>query len=134
MKKLVAMILLAAIVLSLFAGCKGKEEREISCEEVIAAYEEAGYDVHHRDYPEKEYGYLCEVTIEEEDGDSIRFHFYETNEEAQAEAEERRWNGLLWMFSAIYGDPTWLETECYRNIEIEYDDDDLYEPFKELIK
>ena len=40
----------------------------------------------------------------------------------------------MWLFSAIYGDPTWLETECYRNIEIEYDDDDLYVPFEELIR
>ena len=134
MKRFLSLFILLTMALSMFAGCKGKEEREISCEEVIAAYEAAGYEVWHRDYPEKEYGYVCTVRIEEEDGDSIEFHFYETNEEAQAEAEERRWNGLLWMFSVIYGDPTWLKTECYRNIEIEYDDDDLYEPFKELIK
>ena len=133
MKKLTAAILLVAMVLSLFSGCQ-EEARPVSCEEVIAAYEAAGYDVSHRDYPEKEYGYLCEVTIEEEDGDSIRFHFHETNEEAEAEAEERRWNSVLWLFSVIYGDPTWLKTECYQNIEIEYDDDSLYEPFKELIK
>ena len=133
MKKLTAAILLAAMALSLFSGCQ-KEERPVSCEEVIAAYEAAGYDVSHRDYPEKEYGYLCEVTIEEEDGDSIRFHFHETSEEAEAEAEERRWNSVLWLFSVIYGDPTWLKTECYQNIEIEYDDDALYEPFKELVK
>ena len=90
--------------------------------------------MYHREYPEKEYGYVCMVRIEEEDGDSIEFHFHETNDDAQAEAKERQWNGVLWLFSAIYGDPTWLETECYRNIEIEYDDDDLYEPFRELIK
>ena len=95
MKRLIASILLLAMVLSMFAGCGKKEEREISCEEVIAAYEEAGYDVYHRDYPEKEYGYVCEVTIEEEDGDSIRFHFYETNEQAQAEAEERPFVDVL---------------------------------------
>ena len=134
MKKLVAMILLAAMVLSLFAGCRKEEPRPVSCGEVIAAYEAAGYEVWHRDYPEKEYGYVCTVRIEEEDGDSIEFHFHETNEEAQAEAEERHWNGVLWLFSAIYGDPTWLKTECYQNIEIEYDGDDLYEPFKELTK
>lgn len=133
MKKLAAIILLAAMALSLFAGCQ-KEERPVSCDEVIAAYEAAGYNVSHRDYPEKEYGYVCMVRIEEEDGDSIEFHFHETNDDAQAEAKERQWNGVLWLFSAIYGDPTWLETECYRNIEIEYDDDDLYEPFRELIK
>ena len=133
MKKFAAVILLAAMVLTMFAGCQ-KEEKAVTCDDVVKAYEEAGYNVSHRDYPEKEYGYVCEVTIEEEDGDSIRFHFYETEEEAKAEAEERQWNGLLRLFSAIYGDPTWLETECYQNIEIEYDDDDLYEPFKDLTK
>ena len=133
MKKAISILMLLAMMPALFAGCQ-KEKKPVSCAEVIAAYEEAGYDVYHREYPEKEYGYVCEVTIEEEDGDSICFHFHETNEEAEAEAEERQWNGLLWMFSAIYGDPTWLETETYLNIEIEYDDEGLYEPFKKLTK
>ena len=132
MKRMLCLLLLVAMVSTMFSGCR-KEERVVTCDEVIAAYEEAGYEVWHRDYPEKEYGYLCEVTIEEEDGDSIRFHFYETSEEAEAEAEQRQWNGFLWMFSVIYGEPTWLETECYRNIEIEYDDDTLTEPFRKLV-
>lgn len=133
MKRITAMVLLAAMALTMFAGCQ-KEKKEITCAQVIAAYEEAGYEVYHREYPEKEYGYVCMVRIEEGDGDSIEFHFHETSEDAQAEAEERQWNSLLWIFSAIYGEPTWLETETYRNIEIEYDDDDLYTPFKELIQ
>lgn len=134
MKRILSLILLTALVLSLFAGCSGGIGRRVTCAEVIAAYEEAGYEVSHRDYPEREYGYLCEVTIEEEDGDSIRFHFYETDEEAEAYAEERQWNALLWGFSVIYGDPTWLETKTHYNIEIEYDDDALIEPFRKLVK
>ena len=132
-KRILGLLVVVATVLSCCSGCR-QEKREIRCEEVIAAYEQAGYEVWHRDYPDREYGYLCEVTIEEEDGDSIRFHFYETSEEAEAEAEQRQWNGLLWMFSVIYGEPTWLETEIYCNIEIEYDDDALYKPFKKLIR
>ena len=132
MKQIVCFFLFTALLLVVFTGCADKS-RPVTCDEVIAAYEQAGYEVWHRDYPDREYGYLCEVAIEEEDGDSIRFHFYETSEEAEAEAEQRQWNGLLWMFSVIYGEPTWLETESYRNIEIEYDDDALYKPFKKLI-
>ena len=134
MKRILCLFLLTALVLSLCAGCNANPGRRVSCDEVIRAYEEAGYEVSHRDYPEREYGYLCEVTIEEEDGDSIRFHFYETDEEAEAEAEERQWNWALWMFSVIYSDPTWLETETHYNIEIEYDDDALIEPFRKLVK
>ena len=133
MKRILCLFLLAALLLSCISGCSGKT-RPVTCDEVIAAYEEAGYSVYHRDYPEKEYGYLCEVTIEEEDGDSIRFHFYETDDEAEAYAEERQWNWALWMFSVIYSDPTWLETETHYNIEIEYDDDALIEPFRKLVK
>lgn len=134
MKKILATILLLAMALSLCAACQEQQNREITCAEVISAYEEAGYQVFHWDYPEKEYGYICSVRIEEEDGDSIEFHFHETDGEAEVEAEERQWNMLLWLFSAIYGEATWLNTETYRNIEIEYDDKNLYEPFKELIE
>ncbi len=131
MKKLTAAVVCLCLLLSM-TGCGSGQKKTITCAEVIAAYEEAGYQVSHWDYPEKEYGYLCEVDIEEEDGDSIRFHFFETAEEAEAYAQERQWNALLWLFSVIYSDPTWLETETYQNIEIEYDDDDLYKPFKKL--
>ena len=134
MKRIACIFLLTVLVLSLFSGCSGGIGRQVCCDEVIAAYKEAGYEVSHRDYPEKEYGYLCEITIEEEDGDSIRFHFFETNEEAEAEAEQRQWNGVLWMFSVIYGDPTWLETKVHYNIEIEYDDDALVKPFAALVQ
>ena len=133
MKRILCILLLAAVTVSALAGCQGKG-RQVSCDEVIAAYKEAGYEVSHRDYPEKEYGYVCMVRIEEEDGDSIEFHFHETEEEAEAEAEERQWNALLWGFSVIYGDPTWLTTESHYNIEIEYDDDALIEPFRKLVK
>lgn len=133
MKRLLCLCMALAMLAAMLGGCR-KETREITCDEVIAAYEEAGYEVSHRDYPEKEYGYACMVRIEEEDGDSIEFHFHETEEAAEAEAEERQWNGLLWMFSVIYGDATWLETERYRNIEIEYDDDALIKPFRKLVK
>lgn len=133
MRNGIVIVLCLCLLLSM-AGCRTASDRPVSCTDVIGAYEAAGYAVYHRDDPEKKDGYLCEVTIEESDGDSIRFYFYETAEEAQASSQERQWNGLLWLFTVIYSDPTWLETETYQNIAIEYDDDDLYKPFRNLIQ
>ena len=132
MKKWICLLLLAATVLTAFSGCS-KQEKEVSCAEVIAAYEGAGYTVFHRDYPEKEYGYACCIEIEGEDGGHISFYFFETDREAEAYAEERQWNVVLWLYSAAMFQPTWLTTKTYGNIEIEYDDKALYKPFQQLI-
>lgn len=133
MKRILCLILVFA--LAVFGiGCAEKSDREVTCAEVIAAYEEAGYAVYHRDYPEKEYGYTCCIEIGSEAGDHISFHFFETKEEAEAYAEERQWNWAVWLISVAMLQPTWLTTETHLNIEIEYDNDDLYQPFKELIR
>lgn len=132
MKRILCLLLLAAVVLSCFGGCAAEPDREVRCAEVVAAYEEAGYSVWHRDYPEKEYGYACCIEIESDDGDRISFHFFETDQEAEAYAKERQWNWALWLYTAAMFQPTWLTTETYRNIEIEYDSKDLYAPFQQL--
>ena len=53
---------------------------------------------------------------------------------AEKYKEEREYSILHWALSGIYGDSSWLTTKAYRNIEIEYDNSDLYEPFKKLVK
>lgn len=133
MKRCLSLLIAVALVLCLFTGCAVKQEKKVTCQAVIAAYQEAGYEVWHRDYPEKDYGYACCIEIENGDGDHISFYFFETEKEAEAYAKERRWNLVLWLYTAAMFQPTWLTTETYRNIEIEYDDKDLYKPFRELI-
>ena len=44
MKKLIPLLLLISIILS-FSACAPKEYKEIACEEIIKAYEDAGYFV-----------------------------------------------------------------------------------------
>ncbi len=128
-KRMLCIFLCIVFALPLF-GCKG-EQREITCEEVVTAYKEAGYSVSHF-HDQEGYDFTCDVSIENDDGETIYFYFYETAEEA--EANHREYHVLIWLFSVIYGDPTWVYTETYRNIEIEYTDKALYEPFAELIK
>lgn len=133
--RLVSIILLAFLVFTTLASCKNKEIKEITPEEVIAAYDEAGYDVWHSEEDDDPIeGERYTVRATHENGDYIFFHFFDTAKNAEAYAEKREYNLLLWLFSAIYGEPHWLKTKTYGNIEIEYADKELYEPFKELIK
>lgn len=130
-----SIILLTCVLFTTLASCKSGETKDITPEEVISAYEEAGYEVWSQeedDYPIEGERYTVKAT--HENGDYIFFHFFDSVENAEAYAEEREYNILLWLFSAIYGDPSWLSTETHGNIEIEYDNKDLYEPFGELIK
>ncbi len=129
MKKCIVCMLISFCILLALPGCSGVQ-REVTCDEVVAAYQKAGYSVSHHHSPELG-NMVCYVYIEEND-ETIYFHFYETAEEA--EAEQMEWNVLLWLFSGIYGDPTWVYTETYHNLEIEYTDKDMYKPFAELIK
>ena len=62
MKKIISILLLLSLALSLTA-CTSFEAKEISCEEIIAAYEEAGYSVlyhgHENDENYHDLGMYC---------------------------------------------------------------------------
>ncbi len=130
MKKRIFCLFLCLFLTLSMLGCTG-EQREVTCEEVEAAYEEAGYEIFHN-HPCNLGNEICYIDIENAADEQIYFYFYETAEEA--EADHREYNVLIWLFSVIYGDPTWVYTEVYQNILIEYTDKALYEPFAKLIK
>ncbi len=135
MVRIVSIILLTCLVLSALASCKNGEIKEITPEQVVMAYEEAGYDVWYSEEDDDPIeGERHTVRATHENGDYIFFHFFDSVENAEAYADTRQYNVVIWLFSVIYGDPSWLTTETYGNIEIEYDNKDLYEPFEELIK
>lgn len=132
MKRCFAMILCTALLLCCM-GCNA-QVKDITCDDVIAAYEKAGYEVFHKDSSYHENG-VCYVRIDDPKSDDyIYFEFFKDAESAQSYAETRQWNVLLWLFSVIYSDPSWLTTKTYGNIEYEYDNSDLIKPFNELIK
>ncbi len=130
-KSIIAIILCVCTVLAV-TGC-AQAQRAVTCEEVVAAYKDAGYEVFHNHSPQ--FGdMLCYVTASGDNGAAIYIEFYKTAEEAESRASQRQYNALIWLFSVIYGDPTWVHTTTYRNIELEYTDKALYEPFAKLIK
>lgn len=132
--RFISIILLSCVLFISLVSCKNGEIKEITPEQVAMAYEEAGYDVWHSEEDDSIEGERYTVKATHENGDYIFFHFFDSVENAEAYADSRQYNVVVWLFSVIYGDPSWLSTETYGNIEIEYDNKDLYEPFEELIK
>ena len=136
MKKVILMSLLLSVIFPL-SSCGSQNitnDKEITCEDIIRVYEEAGYEIFHKETTEQEYNWECYVKCTAPDSnDYIFFNFFETNEEAVSYEEEREWNLLLYFTSCFMGEPSWLITKTYNNIEIEYDQKYLYKPFEELI-
>lgn len=131
MKKWLYILCVFALLITMFPGCTSDDTHNvISCADVISAYEEAGYAVCHNEYTEGDF--LCMVNAENADGDTIYFTFFDSADEAEQYAEAGRWNVLLWLYSLVNGDPIWVNTEVYDAIVIQYENADLYAPFKEL--
>ncbi len=119
------------------SACRREDVTAPTCEELIRAYEAAGYHVFHSDNVYKEDGtdWECYVKVWlDDESEYAFFYFFETAEAAEARDAEREYHILIYLFSVIYGDPSWLYTETYGNIEYEYDDPKLIEPFKVLIR
>ena len=132
------------LILSLFfsvtflASCDSQNitsDKEITCEDIIKVYEEAGYEIFHKETTDENYNWNCYLKCTAPDSDDyIFFYIFDTNEEAVNYADEREWNILLYFFSELFGDSSWLKTKSYNNIAIEYDQNELYVPFESLIK
>lgn len=136
MKKFILLIvtIFLAITLSSCDNDNIVSEKEITCEDIIDVYEEAGYEIFYKETTDQGYDWNCYVKCTTPDSnDYIFFYFFDTNEEAANYAEERKGNILLYFFSGLFGDSSWLKTKSYNNIAVEYDHNYLYEPFNSLI-
>ena len=138
MKKIISIILLLSFVLSLTACCNSTEPKEISCEEIIAAYEDAGYYVTHGEHKDEAEGsqlcYIKASLTEDSDSDYIYFITCFTEEQAEEAAETDKYNLAVWLYATVSGESRWLKTGTYGKIEYSYYNPKLIKPFKELIK
>ena len=138
MKKIISIILLLSFVLSLTACCNSTEPKEISCEEIIAAYEDAGYYVTHGEHKDEAEGsqlcYIKASLTEDSDSDYIYFITCFTEEQAEEAAETDKYNLAVWLYATVSGESRWLKTGTYGKIEYSYYNPKLIKPFNELIK
>ena len=128
---LIAFLLLIVLLLH---GCSSYRT-DITREEIVAAYEAAGYSVWTDTYDEKlDHGEIAYVQANHPDGDYIYFSIFETNEEAEAYKSEFYHPVMMGLFAVIFGDPSWPHWEVYGCIVAQYDDPAFFEVFEELTK
>ena len=139
MKKIISIILLFSLVFSITA-CGKSEPKEISCEEIIAAYKDAGYSVlyhgHENDTAYNDLGIYCSFEIRDPNNEDNYMYVdrYFTEEEAQAANKEQQFNPILWLFFGIFGEWRWLHTGCYGDLTYSTFDKKMIEPLKELME
>ena len=138
MKKILSIILLLSFSLSLTACGNSAEPKEISCEDIIKAYEDAGSYVAHGEHREEtDSSHLCYIrasVTEEPYGDYIYFITCFTEEQAKETRETDKYNLIIWFYASISGESRWLKTGTYGKIEYSYYNPKLIKPFNELIK
>lgn len=130
MKKTLLVLLLIAFLL---CGC-APVRTDITREEIVAAYEAAGYAVSSRVYDEKlDYGQIAYVQANHPNGDYIYFSIFASEAEAKAYKKAYYHPVMMGLFSAIYGDPSWPRWEVYESIIVQYDEPDFLDPFTDLL-
>ena len=137
MKKILSILLLLSFALSLIS-CGKSEPKEISCEDIIKAYEDAGYSVTHGEHKdEADSTQLCYIKAsltEDSDSDYIYFITCFTEEQAEEAHKIDKYNPAKWMYAAAMGETRWLKSGTYGKIEYSYYNSELIKPFEELIK
>ena len=142
MKKIISVMLLLSFALSL-TSCDKREDTEatkVSCEEIIAAYEDAGYSVlyhgHEDDTVYNDIGQYCAFEIcDPDDEDNYMYvHRYFSEEDARAASEEEKFHPVLWLFFGIFGEWRWLHTGCYGDLTYSTFDRKMIKPLKALME
>ena len=137
MKKTISIFLIISLMLS-FTACGRSETVEISCEDIVKVYEDAGYYVVHGEHKsETESSQLCYIKAsltEDSDSDYIYFITCFTEEEAEKARKTDKYNLLIWLYAAVSGEARWLKTGTYGKIEYSYYNSRLIKPFRELVK
>ena len=138
MKRIVAVICLCALVLSL-ASCNQNETREITCEEIVAAYENAGYTVTHQNHRDSdaEGDVWCSMLIEDPENPRQNYLYidrYSTAEAAASAAKARMHNPVIWFVFGIHGEWRWLKSKHYGDMHYHTFERDMMKPLHSIIK
>ena len=140
MKRILALLILPCLLLAFFA-CDKSPSNNLTCQEIIKAYEDAGYsNIFHR-HGDKDVqmsgGEECYIIIHEsddDDSDLIQIKIFTTEEEAIEAAEFDKYNVVRWMIAVMFGEWRWLKSDHYGKIEYSSYNSELIEPLKQLIK
>lgn len=140
MKKLIALLLLFVFFISV-VSCDALAPKELSCDDIIKAYEDAGYNnvYHlHSDGDNKissdEECYLIIHENERDDSDLVEIKIFHTEADAKKSAVFNRYHVVKWVIAVILGEGRWLKTGQYGNIEYSSYSREMLKPLRELVK
>ena len=139
MKKLISILLVLSFA-CFFTACASKETREITCEEIIKAYEDVGYSVlyhgHEDDEVYNDLGQYCSFEIRDPDNEDNYMYVYRyfIEEDAKAAYKEQKHHPVLWLFFGIFGEWRWLHTGCYGDMVYSTFDYGMLKPLKALME
>ena len=131
-RKWIAVFLL---IILLFNGCAATG-KDVTREEIIAAYEKAGYEVWSRVYDEPmEYGLMGYIKALHPDGDYIYFSIFETEEQAKAYKQEFYHPMAHGLFLSIFAGEVYVpKWEVYGCFVVQYENPAFYEVLQNLRK
>ena len=137
MKKLISILLLLSICIS-FTACGKPEPKEISCEKIVQAYEEAGYVVvhHTHDNTYESINIWCSMKIkiaENVDNDFINCIYidrYSTADDANAARTQNMASDIIYSI----GELRWRNTGTDGDIYYSTFNKELLDPLNKLMK
>lgn len=130
-KRLISFFLAAVLVLCLTA-CGGKQDCNVTMEQVIDVYTDEGYIVWSETYESPEDGCVGVVQANLVNEDFICFTFFDSDENAKAYYESIYDPVSAFFYSVLHADSDPQRVQIWGNICIEYFTDSLYEPFQSL--
>ena len=138
MKRMVALLCLCAMVLPL-VSCGKAEVREISCEEIVKVYEDAGYTVEHHNHRENdtEADVWCSMLIEDPKNPRRNYLYidrYVTPEQAAAAAKRTAHNPVIWFVFGIHGEWRWLKSKHYGDMHYHTFDREMMKPLRAMMR
>ena len=122
------------------ASCYHSDYHDVSCDEILDAYDSAGYTIsyhNHNDPVHYEFNELCNIKIEDPTDPERNYIYitrYPTVEDAEAMVKEQQFNPVLWFTFGIYGEWRWLKNGNYGDIYYATFDSKMIDPLKSLMQ
>lgn len=140
MKRIIAFLLLFSLAFSFSACTRGESATDVTCEEIIAAYESAGYTLGYHLHEDPVYlqdGICCCLMFQDPaapNKNDIYINRYNNAEDAQSAAQEKKCNIVLWLFCCIYGETRWLKSEQFGTLHCMTYEKKMLVPLRELVR
>lgn len=143
MKKCLSLLIaIVFVILSTlnFVSCNKTEPREVTCEEILDAYESAGYTIRYHNHNDPIYyesNIYCDIAIDDPiypERNYIYITRCNTEEDAENMVDEQRFNPILWFTFGIYGEWRWLKNGNFGDVYYSTFDSKMIEPLRSLVE